>query len=198
MWISAKELFKGVLRHWIQLLGGGAVTVSTFIAQGQGWDVPAWVFHWSALAFVGWAILLAFHDLRLQCDAAMDGLTSRRVAQRTADLLTERHAYGVHELLHKAPRWPNAHNEAEAFREGSQVWMAKVTAWNDEVKKLMLELDCTPQEVSQFWTISDLKPGMMIRGDNWEISVRLHDTRLDRLWEIITVYAQRARAASSV
>jgi hypothetical protein len=128
----------------------------------------------------------------------MDGLTSSRNAQRTADLLTERHAHGVHELLHKAPRWPSAHNEAEAFRAAAQAWMVKVTAWNDEVKNLMLQQNCTPQEVSQFWTISDLKPGMMLRGDNWEIGVRLHDTRLDRLWEIITVYAQRARAVSTV
>ena len=42
-----------------------------------------------------------YHDLRLKCDAATDGLSERRNCQPAANFLTERHQHGIHELLHK-------------------------------------------------------------------------------------------------
>ena len=136
-----------------------------FVADARGWDVPTWIWSTLALAFVGWAILLAYHELRTQCDAAMDGLTDKRNHRAIADGLTERYRHGVHELAHKAPPHSTTHNDAESFKQAFGEWLAAVFAWNDEVKALMEKYGCTPQEISYFWTINELKPGMMLRGD---------------------------------
>jgi len=189
---SAKQLLAGIVKNWAQLAGGTVVAVLGFVADARGWDVPTWVWSTLALGFVGWAIMLAYHELRMQCDAAMDGLTDKRNHRAIADRLTERYRHGVHELAHKAPPHPTTHNDAESFKQAFGEWLAAVFAWNDEVKALMENLGCTPQEISYFWTINELKPGMMLRGDQREVQIRLHATRIDRLWEIIETYAKKS------
>jgi hypothetical protein len=122
---------------------------------------------------------------------ALRRLEDQRNYQRIADALTERHEYGVHELAGNAPDGGEERNEE--FFDRFRIWMRGVDAWNCEVHDLMVELGCTPQERSRFWTIDELKPGMFIRGDQWEAAVRLHETRIQRLWQIIESYAAKAQ-----
>jgi hypothetical protein len=194
MWTSFKLLAKGVVAHWYQSLGGTAMAIAALVADIRDWTIPPRVWlTMSGILLLG-AIVQTFHELRKQCDAAMDGLVEKRNLQRIADLLTEQHSRGIHELLHKAPPWPKTQNAKEAFSVEANAWIDRVDAWNADVKQLMLTLECTSQEVSAFWTISELKPGMMVRGDAWEKAVRLHETRIDRLWAIIASYADKAES----
>src|SRR5687768_13356030 len=94
MWTSAKELLRRVVGHWIQALAGTGGAILGLIADIQDWNVPpnVWIAA-SALMFL-WAILCAFHDVRLDRDIAMD----IRDYQRIADRLTEMYQEGIGSL----------------------------------------------------------------------------------------------------
>jgi hypothetical protein len=161
MWTSAKVLVKGVFGHWIQALGGTLMALIGLIAAIQNWTVPPRV--WLALSAVLflWAIVQAFHEVRVARDDAIGALSKKRNFQRIADTLTTEYAFAVHELAGKSPPYDADRNEA--FLEEFRVWFDGIKAWNEKVKVMLGELQCTPQEQARFWTIDELKPGMMIR-----------------------------------
>lgn len=191
-WQSVKQLGRGVLGRWIQSLGGTLMAVLGLIADINQWTITPkiWLSLSGALFF--WAIVDAFHTVRLERDAATVMVTDQRHFRSIADTLTARHHFGVHQLANKAPRV--GANRDEEFKKDFAIWYDGVKLWNQTVADEMRELGCTEQEFSRFWTIDELKPVMMIRGDQWEQAVVLHATRVQRLWTIIESYERRADA----
>jgi hypothetical protein len=183
VWTSAKLLVKGVFSHWIQSLGGALMALIGLVAAIQNWTVPPRVWLALSAAVFLWAIVQVFHEVRVMRDQAVGALSKKRIFQRIADTLTTEYAFAVHELAGKSPRYDAERDEA--FLGEFKVWFDGIKAWNEKVKVMLAELGCTPQEQARFWTIDELKPGMMIRGDSWEVAMRMHDTRVGRLWEII-------------
>lgn len=187
---SAKELVRRVVGHWIQALAGTAMALLALVAEIRDWDVPANVWLTSSAVMFLWAILRAFHGVRLERDHAIEDAAEKRNVRKIIDTLTARYNFGVHELSHLAP--PTGDERDHTFRQEFKEWNEGVKTWNDTVFKEMEELGCSPSEISRFWTIDELKPGMMIRGDQWEVAVRLHQTRCKRLWSIIEMYEEKA------
>lgn len=66
MWQSALLLAKGIVRHWLQALGGALMAIVGLVSQIRSWIVPPGV--WLALSGVLflWAILETVHELRLR------------------------------------------------------------------------------------------------------------------------------------
>jgi hypothetical protein len=93
MLTSATALVMGMFKHYVSLIGGTLVAVIGFVADALGFDVPAGVWAVLATAFVAWAIIAAYHDLRIQCGAAIDGLRDKMDHQALADALTGKYAY---------------------------------------------------------------------------------------------------------
>jgi hypothetical protein len=165
------------------------------IAAIQNWTVPPRIWLALSAALFLWAIVQAFHEVRVARDDAIGVLSKKRNFQRIADTLTTEYAFAVHELAGKSPRYDAERDEA--FLGKFNVWFDGIKAWNEKVRVMLGELECSPQEQARFWTIDELKPGMMIRGDRWEVAMRMHDTRVARLSEIIEAYANKAEGVES-
>jgi hypothetical protein len=178
MWTSAKQLLTGIAKNWAQLAGGTVVAVLGFVADARGWEIPTWIWSGLALLFVGWAVLLAYHELRTQCDAAMDGLRSKTDHQALADALTQLHHYGTHELLNRV-----ALNGSAPSKE----WQEKTLAWYQRVIAVMQEHGCSTQDLNHVLTINqvDLARYRYLS----EISMLI--IRLERIADVSKDHAQR-------
>jgi hypothetical protein len=179
MWDSAKSLLSGVFGHYKLLIGGTLVGAVGFASDAAGFDVPPWV--WAAFAglFVGWAVLAAYHDLRLSCDAAMDGLRDRTDHKKLADALTHHHHFGTHELLNRV-----ALNGSAPSHE----WEKGVLDWTDRVIQTMKEHKCSLQEMNRVVTINQVDMDRF-RYLN-EISMLI--IRLERIADVSTHHAKIA------
>jgi hypothetical protein len=185
-----KDLGQGVLGHWVQSLGGTGMATIALVAEINNWTIPPWVWlSLSAVLFLG-AIIQTFHEIRLERDEARDALTDKRNFQGIADSLTEKYNQAIQRLWRLSPALDAQRNEEfdAEFRE----WLDAVKVWANDVLASMQKLGCSAQELSRFSTVDELKPGMMVHGDRWEVGQRLHETRVSRLWSIIESYAQRA------
>jgi hypothetical protein len=62
---SAIELVKRVAGHWIQALAGAAMAILGLAAETQDWNVPPKVWIGASGVMFAWALLRAFHDVRV-------------------------------------------------------------------------------------------------------------------------------------
>jgi hypothetical protein len=196
VWTSAKLLLQGVFKHWVEALGGTAMALLGLVSDSQAWKVPPAVWIVLSAALFLYAILKAFHDVRVARDAAEREASEQRNCREIADKLTGEYEFGVHELLWKAPN-RGAARDAQ-FRDFFGIWSNEVFKWNDRVKELMIEAGCTTQEITLFWTIEKPQPDrMMIYGDVYENAMVVHENRIQRLWDIIQSYAAKAEPQPS-
>ncbi len=215
MWQSIKLLVKGVIARWVQTLGGSLMAVIGFLADTQRWQIDPAILYALSLVFFLWALVKTFHDVRIERDQSNERLNEHRDCQAIADYLTQQHAYGIHELLHKPP------TTVEALPE----WNRLVENWNEAIFVEMEKLGCTPQDLNNVRTISilDVTAGVPELPDlnGWSASesrsfterfhrryarlaaetkrelerpVRMHGIRLSRVANVSTSYAQRAEA----
>ena len=201
---SARELFGRALGNWGRAISGPVTGVVGLAAAIFGWNIKPWV--WltlSALMFV-FAIVQAYHRLRIDRDGAMDGLRENRDTQAIADRLTRHHDHGVHELMHKAPAWPTIQDDFQVFWKLWPVWVQQVWAWNEDVRADMERLGCSPFEISNFWTIPDPHPVQtrmtnprQIRHIEWDSIVSMHDRRVQVLKATARSYEARAVASKT-
>jgi hypothetical protein len=109
-------------------------------------------------------------------------LKTRRKHQELADFLTERHGYGIRELLNKPPRIP-------ADREGIDAWRAKEAEFTRSVLEGMRRYGCTTQDIhgveyiGVFATLA-LHPVSKVAKD-----LSMLTERLDRIAAVSTKYA---------
>jgi hypothetical protein len=172
---SAKALISGVLSHYKQLIGGTLVAVVGFGSDALGLDVPRWVWAIFAGLFVGWAMLLAYHDLRTQCDAAMDGLRDKINHHELAEELTEKHALAVHKFINGKPEINNE-------------WISSTRQWYDGVVEIMQRHRCTAGEINHVNTIAHTE--IKALGGHGEFAM-LH-IRLNRIADIATKHGRLA------
>jgi hypothetical protein len=187
---SAWLLLRETIKNWGQSIAGTAIAVLGFVAQAASITMVPQVLWGIAASLFLWATVKTYHVVRVERDNAVSELTDRRNNQGIADMLTTEYEFGVHELKGYAPK-VDAVRDSE-YEAQFQRWSAAVTKWNEDVRALMERLGCGQREISRFWTISDLRPGMMVRGDWYESFIRLHETRLQRLWELVETYSTRA------
>lgn len=184
MLTSLRQLFFAVLRHWYQLLGGAAVAVAGLVADSQEWRVPGWYWTAGAVFLLLWATVSAYHDLRVQCDAARDGLRDKVSHQRLADELTAKHRWATHNLLNTV-----ALNGSAPSRE----WLGEVERWYEEVLEVMRRHECTAQEFNHVETINQ----MDMHRISYVTEISMFIIRLDRVAEVSTTHAEAARAPSA-
>jgi hypothetical protein len=194
MWQSTKALVRGIASHWRQSLSGTLLAVVAVVAAIQQWTVPAWAWSILSILLFAWAVLEAFHDVTTERDVAVDQLRDKRNYQDTANTLTRLYDQGVHDLATCAPRGVERN---PAYFDAFEQWHSTVKTWNSDVIENMTVLDCSREEISRVWIIDKLHPGMMLSGDGYESAIRLHQTRLDRLWEVIDSYARRSQQVSA-
>ena len=189
MWQSTR-LRRRRRRPLATVSGGALFAVAAVVAAIQHWTVPPWAWSAFSLLLFAWAVLEAFHDVKTERDVAVDQLREKRDYQDTANTLTRLYDQGVHDLAAGAPRGAERN---PAYLDAFKQWHATVKTWNSDVIENMTALDCSPEEISRVWIIDKLHPGMMLAGDGYESAIRLHQTRLDRLWEVIDSYARRSQ-----
>lgn len=147
------------------------------IADTRNWQVPANVWLAASAVMFLWAILRAFHDVRVERDEAMDV----RDYQRIADRLTLMYQEGI-AILDSIPS------------EGSQAfgkWNNESERWHKQVIQVLNEEACTVQDKNHFETIA--------QGDWYQehdesavIITRLMRIQIERIASISTKYANLA------
>ena len=191
-WLWAKKTFNpalrvtGIVSLIVGMLAGffGSKWPALNALETQlRWMLPAGV----SLAFFLYRMVRVpfeiLHELDVTREDVEDQLREKRNCQAIADLLTSEHHCGVHQLLHRPPK---------THEEYAQ-WSQWVHNWNEGIFARMKERDCTPQDISDVRTIEHLDNGrMMIRGDEIECAVRMHEIRCERLKIIEKRYAKRA------
>lgn len=152
---------------------------------------------WAALLFSGIAIFVALRVQRRQPELIEKqiaelgrGRKERHKAQveqrrtrHVADVLTEKHAYGVHEILNGYTGL--ASSPAGTFDEIVQ----RDKSWVDDLLQTMRELECSKQEIYSVETLGTFKqlPLVVIKRAN--VPASMVKARLDRLLKVIDRYA---------
>jgi hypothetical protein len=168
---SAKELLGRAFRNWGQFVGGPATGTVGLAATIFSWNIRPWAWIALSVLFFFLGIIQAYHQLRIECDAAMDGLRDKRDHQSIADGLIKEYDYGIHELAHKAPPWPTIQNDFPQFWQVWQPFAKQVFIWNDRVEAFMRRSGCSTVELSNFVTIPDAhllrerKPNQITRAE---------------------------------
>lgn len=85
MWKSAKVLASGVIRNWLQLIGGALMAVIALVAAIQSWTVPSQVWVTASVVLFAWSALKEFHELRMQFDVAAGELRDEICSQSGRD-----------------------------------------------------------------------------------------------------------------
>jgi len=146
-------------------------------------------------AFTGWflyrflrAPFELHRELAVQLGAANEDrgrlaieLSERRDCQKIADMLTDRHQYGVHQILHKLPK----------SNEELPTWNGWVANWLQELMMVMRDVGCSPQDINHVGTISAVDLPIVV-GTAIEVAVRMHAVRLERVLDVSKKYAERA------
>jgi hypothetical protein len=181
MLVSLRALAKGIIGHWLQLVGGTSVAVVGFLADSFGFALPTWLWATAALVFIGWAVLLAYHDLRLERDEAIESLGDKMDHQALADALTEKHAFAKQSFFKPG--------DAMTVRED---WLAAVRQWHQEIVQIMQRHNCTPQELHHVKGIDDVDIAIYRGRRHRPMAVLL--VEMERIANISTNHAQIAES----
>jgi hypothetical protein len=178
MLTSLRHLLRATLKHWYQLLGGTAMAIIGLLGDIKEWPIPGWI--WGTLAYLMllWAVLAAYHDLRLSCDAAMDGLRDMVDHQGLADALTEKCADAKQRLVTTR----NNQLVTDQFRSDTLEWF-------EQVHQILENHRCTLQEINHFHhvTVDDTAAHPRKNGVMKQLLIRM-----DRAADISTHHAQIA------
>lgn len=184
MFESFRTLGKAVISKWLQSLSGTLMAVIALVAGVKEWTVKPWIWLLASAGLFAWAVVRAYHELRMECDAALDGLVDKTNHQTLADELTERHRWATHELLNRIVL-----NGTAAPKE----WVQGTHEWYMSVNEIMRRHDCSPQDFNHVDTINQLDLNRV--SIQWEISMFI--VRLQRVGELSTRHAELARDATS-
>lgn len=181
MWISLKAFARGIVRHWYQSLGGTGMAVIALIADMRNWDLSPRILMGLSAGLFMWAIVRAFHDLRVERDTAQSALSDSRNLQRIADRLTQEYQAGVDYL-----DTLSAVSDKDWTKFNEQI-----AAWEKGVESILEEEHASLQEINHFKTIPMVE-WYDEHGESQDILERLLRIRIQRLADISTQYATRA------
>lgn len=133
MWTSAKLLVKGAFSHWLQSVTGVVMALISLAASVWDWKVPPLVWVVLSVTFFLWAIVQAYHDLRLEHEKALEELTDYRDHKKIADTMLDRHQEGNRLLEQVRYITPMKH----------MAWTIAASKWMSETLEDMDKVGCT-------------------------------------------------------
>ncbi len=151
---------------------------------------------WAALLFSGIAIFVAMRVQRRQPELIEKqiaelgrGREERQQAQleqrrtrHVADVLTEKHAYGVHEIL-------NGYTGLASNPAGTFDKIVKLDkAWVNDLLQTMRELGCSKQEVYSVETLGTFSHLPLTGMKRANVPAAMAKARLDRLQKVMDKY----------
>ena len=150
----------------------GVRTLISRVSTRTWWEL--WL-----LVTVG-VLLEALYRVAGSRDAAKADLERNRRNQALSDLLSDKHEYGIHELLNKQPQTPA---ELEAWLKAEDEWLRSVLA-------IMREHGCTKQQIRHVHTLGiiqmiPLHPELRV---SHQLSMLV--TRLTRIADIAREYGE--------
>jgi hypothetical protein len=132
----------------------------------------------------GWAVLIAYHELRVSCDAAMDGLTDHQNHQALADELSERHTWAQHEIINRLVPFASKTIMTPEANE-------RIKGWRASVLEILARYKCKRQEVDHFDAMNVYDMGEF-GGLPSELAIAC--VRVKRLGEIAKSHAVKAES----
>lgn len=125
-------------------------------------------------------VLESLYRVALSRDAARADLERNRRNQALSDLLSDKHEYGVHELLNKQPQ---TQTEFEA-------WLKAEDEWLKSVLSIMREHGCTKQQIRHVHTLGIIQMIPLHKEPLVSHQLSMLATRLTRIADIARQYGE--------
>jgi hypothetical protein len=132
------------------------------------------------LLFTAAVLLEAVYRTARTRDAARAELAKTRRNQQLSDLLSDKHEYGIHELLNKQPQTPA---EFEAWLKAEDEWLKSVLA-------IMREHGCTKQQIRHVHTLGIIQMIPLHPEPKVSHQLSMLATRLTRIADISREYGE--------
>jgi hypothetical protein len=132
------------------------------------------------LAVTTGIVLEALYRVARSRDAAKAELEKNRRNQGLSDLLSDKHEYGVHELLNEQPKTPA---EFEAWLKAEDEWLKSVLA-------IMREHGCTKQQIRHVHTLGIIQMIPLHPEPKVSHQLSMLATRLTRIADIAREYGE--------
>lgn len=174
-------LLVSIVRHWLQSIGGTSMAVIGFVADAQDWQVPGRAWWAVSVVFFVWAIVKAYHELRIQSEAATEELTDYRDHKRIADAMLLRFQAGNRLLTHLPPPGSLETN----------TWIIEANRWMKETLDVMAEVGCNPHDVN--WV--EPTGGFGGLGGNYASVLHTLQDRVGRVGQVGDIYQGKVEAA---
>lgn len=182
----------GVRRWWIVASAAFAIlanidTLVSWLGLGELYGIRAlvstigtrtWWEIW--LVFTVVVLLEALWRVARDRDAAKAQLDTNRRNQKLSDLLSDKHEYGVHELLNKQPK---TDAELEAWLKAEDQWLKSVLA-------IMRDYGCTKQQIRHVHTLGIIQMIPLHLEPRVSHQLSMLATRLTRISDIARAYGE--------
>lgn len=132
------------------------------------------------LLMTGAVLMEALYRVAVARDAARGELEKNRRNQALSDLLSDKHEYGVHELLNKQPQTTE---EFEAWLKAEDEWLKSVLA-------IMREHGCTTQQIRHVHTLGIIQMIPLHKEPLVSHQLSMLATRLTRIADIARQYGE--------
>jgi hypothetical protein len=161
--------------------------LATWVGLGDQFGVRALIPRlaartWWALWLVATIIVLleSLYRVARARDAAKAELEKKRRDQVLSDLLSDKHEYGVHELLNRQPQTP------ETF----EAWLKAESEWLKSVLAIMREHGCTTQQIRHVHTLGLIQMFPLHQEPLVAQQLSMLATRLTRIADIARQYGE--------
>ena len=179
-------------RWWLGVSAAFAIlanldTLVSWTGFGDVWGVRAlisrittrtWWELW--LVFTLGVVLESLYRVARSRDVARADLERNRRHQALSDLLSDKHEYGVHELLNKHPQ------TTEEF----QAWLKAEDEWLKSVLSIMREHGCTKQQIRHVHTLGIIQMIPLHKEPLVSHQLSMLATRLTRIADIARQYGE--------
>jgi len=177
---------------WLVVSGVFAIlanldTLVSWTSFGDVWGVSALISRvttrtwWELWLLVTLGVVLdSLYRVALSRDAARADLEKNRRNQALSDLLSDKHEYGVHELLNKQPQ-----TSAEL-----ETWLKAEAEWLKSVLSIMREHRCTKQQIRYVHTLGIIQMIPLHKEPLVSHQLSMLATRLTRIADIARQYGE--------